>query len=77
MPPEDLKAPSRPKPPRQRKPNLAAAIKQAKKAGVNVSGAVLETDGRLLLTFGKSTNANNVNSLDTWIMKNARQTQGN
>ncbi len=77
MPPEDFKAPSRPKPSRQRKPNLAAAIKQAKKAGMSVSGAVLETDGRLSLTFGELTNANSVNSLDTWIMKNARTTQGN
>lgn len=61
---------------RLRKPNLATAIKQAAKAGVIVSGAVIETDGRLSLTFGESTNLNSANNLDVWIAKNANKIEG-
>jgi hypothetical protein len=65
---------AQPRTPRQRKPNLATAIKLARKAGVNVSGAVFETDGRLSLTFGESNNANGSSTLDDWVLKHARQT---
>jgi hypothetical protein len=37
---------------RERKPTLAAALKQASKAGQHVSGAVIE-DGKIELKFGK------------------------
>jgi hypothetical protein len=38
---------------RERKPTLAAALKQASKAGVDVKGATLAADGSVSLTFGK------------------------
>jgi hypothetical protein len=38
---------------RMRKPNLAAAIRQARKAGVDVSGATIGPDGSVSLTFGQ------------------------
>jgi hypothetical protein len=40
---------------RARKPTLAAALKQASKAGQHVSGAVIE-DGKIELKFGEQTN---------------------
>jgi hypothetical protein len=40
---------------RQRKPTLAAALKQAKEAGVSVVGATIE-DGKVSLTFGEIEN---------------------
>lgn len=67
---------TQPRTARLRKPNLATAIKQAAKAGVNVRGAVIETDGRLSLTFGESTNPNSENRLDAWIAKNANKIEG-
>jgi hypothetical protein len=42
--------------PAARKPTLADALKQAKKAGVNVSGATIE-DGKVSLTFGENEDA--------------------
>jgi hypothetical protein len=38
---------------RQRKPTLARALAEAKKAGVNVAGATLSSDGAVSLTFGQ------------------------
>jgi hypothetical protein len=67
---------AQPKTARQRKPNLATAMKQARKAGVEVIGATLETDGRLSLTFGGSTNANACSTLDDWIVKHAHKIEG-
>jgi hypothetical protein len=37
---------------RQRKPTLANALKQAKKAGLEPSGATVTADGNVSLTFG-------------------------
>ena len=37
-----------------RKMTLARALREARKAGVNVAGATLEPDGRLSLQFGEA-----------------------
>jgi hypothetical protein len=39
---------------RERRPTLAAALKQASKAGVDVKGATLAADGSVSLTFGEA-----------------------
>ena len=55
--------------PRQRhKATLAAALKQAKEAGVNVSGATLAADGSVSLQFGEP-EAEQTNELDKWMAK--------
>jgi len=56
---------------RQRKPTLAGALKQAKKAGVNVSGATIE-DGKVSLTFGEDEEAR-VTPLEQWRAKRRGQ----
>jgi len=56
---------------RQRKPTLAGALKQAKKAGVNVSGATIE-DGKVSLTFGEDEEAR-VTPLERWRAKRRGQ----
>jgi hypothetical protein len=43
---------------RHRKPSLAAAIKQARKAGVDVQGATVRPDGSVSLTFGHPAESN-------------------
>ena len=42
----------RPRPKRKRRPTLAAALREARKAGITVAGATVET-GKVTLTFGK------------------------
>ena len=42
---------------RTRRPTLAAALKQANKAGVDVKGATLAADGSVSLMFGKPSTA--------------------
>jgi hypothetical protein len=50
---------------RHRKPSLAAAIKQARAAGVDVQGATLAPDGSISLQFGEpATPAAKVNPWD-------------
>jgi hypothetical protein len=56
---------------RQRKPTLADALKQAKKAGVDVSGATIE-DGKVSLTFGENEDAK-VTPLEQWRAKRRGQ----
>src|SRR5882757_3401472 len=50
---------------RQRKPTLARAIREAKKAGVNVATATLGVDGSVSLAFGEPTKPQG-NELDEW-----------
>src|SRR5262245_19527894 len=38
---------------RQRKPNLASALRQAPKAGASVQGAVIDPSGKIELRFGE------------------------
>lgn len=38
--------------PRKRKPSLVAAVAQAERSGLTVSGAVVNADGSIALTFG-------------------------
>jgi hypothetical protein len=53
---------------RQRKPTLAAALKQASKAGVDVKGATLAADGSVSLQFGEP-QTEQINDLDKWMAK--------
>jgi len=55
---------------RARKPTLAAALRQAAKAGAKVSGAVLDPSGRVELRFGEQgTGDAKPDDLDQWIAK--------
>jgi hypothetical protein len=64
------------KPVRRRKPTLAAALKQADKAGKAVAGATLAADGSVTLTFGAPATADQGNELDAWMAKHAGSTEG-
>jgi hypothetical protein len=59
---------------RQRKPRLDRALQQAKKAGVNVSGAMLAADGSVSLSFGAG-DKHQGNELDDWMTKHARASE--
>lgn len=48
----------------QRKPSLAAAIRQARKAGVEVSGATIAPDGSVFLRFSQPGKSDNVEAPD-------------
>ena len=57
---------------RQRKPTLSRALREAKRAGVNVAGATYE-DGKVSLQFGEpQAGEKHGNELDEWIEKHAR-----
>jgi hypothetical protein len=60
---------------RQRKPTLARAIQEAKKAGVNVATAILGVDGSVSLAFGEPTKPPG-NELDEWIASHADPAKG-
>ena len=61
---------------RQRKPTLASAIREARKAGVPVSGATLTADGSVSLTFGGEPKTSR-NELDEWMARHhADSTKG-
>jgi hypothetical protein len=58
---------------RARKPTLAAAIKQASKAGVKVAGAVLDPSGKIELKFGEQAASDAaVDELNEWRKRRAR-----
>jgi hypothetical protein len=60
---------------RARKPTLAAAIKQASKAGVKVAGAVLDPSGKIELKFGEQAASDAaVDELNEWRKRRARPT---
>jgi hypothetical protein len=57
----------RPRNPRKpRKPILARAAKEAAKAGLKVTGATYEPDGRLSLQFGDAAREATVTPLEQW-----------
>ena len=61
---------------RARKPTLAAAIKQANKAGVKVAGAVLDPSGTIELRFGEaSADDSAASELDKWRSRRAGKSQ--
>jgi hypothetical protein len=60
---------------RHRKPNLARALHEAKKAGVNVAGATLTADGSVSLSFGEAVKTPG-NELDQWITAHENPTKG-
>jgi hypothetical protein len=65
------------KPRRLRKPTLAGAIREAKKAGVPVAGATFAVDGSISLAFGEATKTNGNGELDEWMAKHhADSTKG-
>jgi hypothetical protein len=43
--------------PRKRKPSLSSALSNARRAGMAIKSAVVEADGRIVLTFGEPGNA--------------------
>jgi hypothetical protein len=51
---------------RHRKPNLARALREAKKAGVPVAGAMLTADGSVSLSFGEAVKTPG-NAFDEWV----------
>jgi hypothetical protein len=56
-----------------RQRDVAAAVKGAVAAGVNVSRVEVDKAGRIVIIAGKpSETANEVNALDVWMAKNAR-----
>jgi hypothetical protein len=62
--------------PKQRRPTLAAALKQASKAGQYVSGAVIE-DGKIELKFGKQVASDEAaDELAKWRKRRAGHAQG-
>jgi hypothetical protein len=62
---------------RARRPTLAAAIKQASKAGVKVAGAVLDPSGKIELKFGEaSADDSAASELDKWRSRRAGKSQG-
>jgi len=52
---------------RARRPTLARALREARKAGVNVAGATIE-DGKVSLTFGEA-QPEPTNDHDKWLAK--------
>jgi hypothetical protein len=69
-------ATSPPRKRRLRKPKLADALKAAKKAGTNVTGATLAPDGSVSLTFGETAKRNGSDDLDQWMADCADQLKG-
>jgi hypothetical protein len=65
---EPAPAPRRgaPKPHRIRTPSLTKALREAKKAGIPVTGATLAADGGVSLSFGEAAKSND-NALDEWM----------
>ena len=69
---DDLVEPAReprrgaPKPHRIRTPSLTKALREAKKAGIPVTGATLAADGGVSLSFGEAVKSNG-NDLDQWL----------
>ena len=55
---------------RQRKPSLAAALKQANNAGKPVKAATIGTEG-VKLEFGEPEDDKSANAYDDWIAKHA------
>jgi hypothetical protein len=61
------------KPPRHRKPSLAAVLKQATQAGQSVKGAVIEPNGKIELTFGEPDPSESTNPWNAEIKKLSKQ----
>jgi hypothetical protein len=59
---------------RARKPSLAAALKEAVRAGMSVRSAIVEPE-RIMLQFGDEAPAP-TNELDEWLKKHAHANQG-
>jgi hypothetical protein len=55
---------------RPRKLTLAQALREAAKAGVNVTGATIE-NGKVSLMFGKGAPAASENELEAWMASHA------
>ena len=64
--PELVKPVPAPVPRRQRKRSLTKALREAKKAGISVTGATLTADGSVSLSFGEAAKSNG-NELDEWM----------
>jgi hypothetical protein len=60
---------------RSRKVTLRRELREAKKAGFNVSSATIE-DGRVTLTFGEPAKTAG-NELDDWMERHANSAKGN
>jgi hypothetical protein len=65
-----LERPARPRRAAARKPSLARALVEAKKAGVAVTGATVEP-GKVALTFGEAAKNSSGDELDKWMAKHA------
>jgi hypothetical protein len=66
---------SAPRRSKARTPSLTKALREAKKAGIPVAGALLTADGSVSLSFGEAVKTNG-NELDEW-MKHAYPAKGN
>jgi len=55
-----------------RQRDVAAAVKGAVAAGMEVARIEVDKEGRIVIIAGKPTESANVNALDAWMAKNAR-----
>ena len=55
-----------------RQRDVAAAVKGAVAAGVEVARIEVDKEGRIIIIAGKPTESAKVNALDAWMAKNAR-----
>jgi hypothetical protein len=55
-----------------RQRDVAAAVKGAVAAGVEVARIEVDKEGRIVIIAGKPTESASVNALDAWMAKNAR-----
>jgi hypothetical protein len=70
---DELEPPKRKRMRKPCKPRLAAALKEARKAGASVKGATIESDRRLSLQFGEPDAAEPATDFDKWMAKHARE----
>jgi hypothetical protein len=61
---------------RHRRPNLERALREARKAGVPVAGAMLTADGSVSLSFGEAVKTPG-NAFDEWVTGHESKAQRN
>jgi virulence-associated protein VagC len=59
-----------------RQREVAAAVKGARAAGVDVARVEIDREGRIVIIAGTPNESAEVNALDQWMAKNARSAEG-
>jgi hypothetical protein len=62
---------------RKRKRSLTMEQREAKKAGLSVTGATYAVDGSVSFSFGEAVKTTNGDALDQWMARHANPTEGN